>query len=67
MADAKTGGKGNKKKGRSAKHPSHVRYTTSKTRLRNKIKRVLQSSGYEAANDYSIKYGVPMPKKAMKE
>jgi hypothetical protein len=56
------GGKGSKKKGRSGRKPSHVRYTSGKRREHNKIKRVLKSNGFEAANEYSKKYGVAMPK-----
>jgi hypothetical protein len=63
MAEQVTGGsKGKGKKvGRSKRHPSHVNYTMSHKRERNKIKRVLKSNGLKAAEEYSKKYGVRMP------
>lgn len=37
-------------------------YRNSKRRERNKIKRILQSNGYNAALEYSHKHGIHMPK-----
>ena len=44
-----------KKKGRGSEKGK--RYQSSKTRERNKVKHVLQSSGIEAAEEYATKYG----------
>lgn len=40
-------------------------YRNAHTRERNKIKRVLQSNGYDAALAYAAKTGVKMPKVAV--
>lgn len=50
------GGKKGRKIGRSAKHPCHVSYTLGNRRFRNKLKRVLQSSGKTAADEYTRLY-----------
>jgi len=59
MADqTKQSGKKGRKIGRAKKHPSHVAYTASNRRFRNKLKRVRQSSGEVAAEEYTRKYKV---------
>jgi len=50
------GGKKGRKLGRAAKHPCHVVYTNSNRRFKNKLKRVLRSSGIKAAEEYTKKY-----------
>jgi len=40
------------------------RYKVGRRRERNKIARVLRSSGIEEAKRYSVKYGVALPKQA---
>jgi len=57
MADVtRKGGKKGRKLGRAAKHPCHVVYTNSNRRFKNKLKRVRQSSGEVAAEEYAKKY-----------
>ena len=57
MSDKKTqGGKKGRKIGRAAKHPCHVAYTRNNRRFKNKLKRVLQSNGKAAADEYARKY-----------
>jgi hypothetical protein len=53
------GGKGKGKKiGRAAKKPSHKSYTSMHQREMNKIKRVLQSNGIDAAKAYGEKHNL---------
>ena len=53
MADKSTqGGKKGRKIGRAAKKMSHVAYTKNNSRFKNKLKRVRQSSGEQAAQEY---------------
>ena len=54
QSQAKHGG--GKKIGRSSRHPSHTAYTLGNHRFKNKLKRVLQSSGAKAAEEYTKKY-----------
>ena len=56
QSQAKRGG--GRKIGRSARHNSHVSYTLSNRRFKNKLKRVRQSSGEVAAIEYAKKYRV---------
>lgn len=57
MADkVRQGGKKGRKIGRAAKHPCHVAYTRNNRRFKNKLKRVRQSNGQAAADEYSRKY-----------
>lgn len=63
MANAKTG-KADNKRARRKDRPCHVSYVKNNFCKRNKIKRVFQSSGLAAANEYSKKYGVLLPAKA---
>ena len=53
MAEKTKGGKKNRKLGRDTKRPKNIMYKTSHTREKNKLKRILQSNGKDAA----IKYG----------
>lgn len=52
MADTTKGGKKNRKLGRQAHHPAHIHYNSSRTREKNKAKRVLRSNGTEAFEAY---------------
>jgi hypothetical protein len=53
------GGKGKGKKiGRAKKKPSHNFYTSTHQREMNKIKRVLQSNGYNSAKTYGEKHNL---------
>jgi hypothetical protein len=52
---AETGGKGNKKKGRWVKKPTNKSYKEQHRREKNKLKRVLKSSGSKAAYAYAVK------------
>ena len=54
----KQGGKKGRKIGRAAKHPCHVAYTLGNRRFKNKLKRVRQSSGENAALEYTKNYKV---------
>lgn len=57
MATAtKTGKKS--KAGRQAKSPSHSRYKSNNTREKNKVKKVLKSSGLKEAEKYGSEHGV---------
>ena len=47
---------GSKKDGRAGRKPGKKRYVTSNRRFKNKLKRVRQSSGEEAAAEYSARY-----------
>ena len=49
---------GKSKAGRAGKSPAHKRYVANGTRLKNKVKRVLISSGRNAATAYATKYAV---------
>ena len=46
------------KAGRDAKHPSHARYKVNHSREKNKVRRVLRSSGKVAAEKYAQENGV---------
>ena len=48
---------GSRKLGRGTRSPSHKRYNAGKRRFWNKLARVRQSEGEEAAAEYSLKYG----------
>lgn len=57
MANKSQGkGGGAKKIGRSKRHPCHVAYSLGNRRFKNKLKRVLQSSGKKAADEYIKNY-----------
>ena len=47
MANKKTGGKGSKKIGRSARKPSHARYNSSKRWEENKARRIAKQKKKE--------------------
>jgi hypothetical protein len=47
---------GSRKHGRSGRSPAHKRYNAGNRRFTNKLKRVRQSEGEEAAERYSRKY-----------
>ena len=49
--------KGNRKLGRSKRKPTKQTYVSHGRRLKNKIKKVLKSSGVEEARRYAKKYG----------
>ena len=55
QSKAKSGG--GKKIGRNARHPCHAAYKLGNRRFKNKLKRVLQSSGEKAAEAYRRSYG----------
>lgn len=55
---AKKGGKKNRKFGRAARKPKTARYKVGQHREKNKVKRVLQSSGVKAAKQYAAENGV---------
>jgi hypothetical protein len=63
----KTTGKANNKRARRKERPCHISYVKNHFCERNKIKRVFQSSGLNAANEYSKKYGVALPRKAQEQ
>lgn len=61
MAEAvRKGGKKNRKLGRCK--DKCTAYRNAHTRERNKLKRILQSSGYIAAADYARMHGLNAPK-----
>lgn len=53
----KSGG-GAKKHGRSGREPKHKKYTSLHQHDKNKVKRILQSNGEEAAMEYALRNGV---------
>lgn len=50
-------GKKHRKHGRAARKPKTARYRISNRRAKNKTKRVLRSSGVEAATIYAREHG----------
>ena len=52
------GGGGNRKHGRGARKPKTAKYKLGNVREKNKIKRILQSNGDDAATKYASKYGL---------
>ena len=62
MAHKQKGGGGTRKYGRNIEKCKA--YRGRNIRERNKIKRILQSNGYQAAVEYGKRYGVSVPQKA---
>ena len=57
MATTQTKGK-KSKAGRQTKSPAHARYKSNNTREKNKVRRVLKSSGMKEAEKYGSEHGV---------
>jgi hypothetical protein len=63
MAENTKSGKKNRKLGRQAHHPAHNNYNNAHVREHNKLKRVRQSNGEQAAEMYLArcqKAGIPI-------
>ena len=60
MSVHKSKGKKNRKFGRSFRKPKKARYEDTHRREYNKLKRILQSNGFQVAMDYARKHGLKM-------